>query len=145
MLGTAAHAAAGGPVPHPGVLASLAVLTAVVGVGFAGDRPGSVRALGVFAGSQVATHVLFVMGHPAHPQVGGPLVTTTALVATVVAIALMLAHADTGLAAVLPVLAVRPAPAVHRVSTSAQIDTDRIWQAVVRLRTCPRRGPPHLA
>jgi hypothetical protein len=97
LLGLAAHAAAGGQSVYSSVLLPLAVLTAVAGAGLAGDNPRPTRAIGVLAASQLAMQAVFVLGHRAHPHVGppgGPMTMIAGLTAAVVAIGLMLVHAD---------------------------------------------------
>lgn len=151
LLGLAAHAAAGGASPHPSVLLPLAVLTAVAGAALAGDNPRSTRVIGVLVASQLAMQVLFVLGHQAHPHIGhaGPATMAAGQVAAVVAIGLMLVHADSVLvclsdavAAVRPVLWTQPAPATRLVSCRPRrVGGDRRWK-VLLARNCPRRGPP---
>jgi hypothetical protein len=153
LLGLAAHAAAGGQSVHPSVLLPLAMLTAVAGAGLAGDNPRPTRVIGVLAASQLAMQAVFVLGHRAHPHVGppgGPMTMIAGLTAAVVAIGLMLVHADSVLvcladavAAVRPVSWTQPVPATRLVASQPRWTSGgRRWQTVLLVRSCPRRGPP---
>lgn len=152
LLGVAAHAAAGGLVPHPGVLLPLAVLTAAAGAGLARKRSRPVRVLGVLAASQLALHALYVSGHQTHPHAGSPagsMTTTAGHVAAVVAVALMLVHAESllagmvgAVAAVLPVRWNQPAPVAGVGSCLPRWVGAELRQIVLLALIHPRRGPP---
>jgi hypothetical protein len=153
LLGLAAHAIAGGMSPHPSVLLPLAVVTAAAGAVLAGDNPRPTRVIGVLAASQLAMRVLFAVGLQAHPHAGPPTGAVTMAAghaAAVIAIGLMLVHADTVLvcladavAVMLPVRWTQPPPAPRLVTCRPRrVGSDRRRQAVQLARSCPRRGPP---
>lgn len=151
LLGVAVHAAAGGTSPHPSVLLPLAVVTAAAGAGLAGENPCATRVIGVLAAAQLVMQVLFVLGHRAHPHTGalaGPVTMIAGQLAAIIAIGLLLVHADSVLVCLADaVAAARPVwwtrPAAPLVAARPRWTGDhRRRHGVLLARSCPRRGPP---
>lgn len=150
VLAATAHVAGGGALPDIGVLLVLLPLLAVAVLGLGGRGAGPVTTLVALAAGQAGLHVLLSVLHH-HPSVivaGGAPMLGLHLLATV-ATALLLHHAERGLALVaralcrvlpgrppVPVidrpLPARPAPAA---GTSARA-------TLILLVAHARRGPP---
>lgn len=157
-LSVAAHTAAGGAIPEPGITTVITLLMVGAGVAFADRRRGSRDIVGAVGFNQVALHVfLQVTGsheyvHSTAQMPFDPLAMTVGHAVVAVLTALVLTGAESALFVIAKVLglilprkcATRPARTPFR-ARPLPAATVRVWGEVLYQRIHSRRGPPVLS